>query len=755
MPDRSSSSAPVSTRDPQTLVDLLRQRAAEHRPGWAYRFLAGDDEAVSISYAELDEQARAIAVALLNHVRPGDRALLVYPAGLEFIAGFFGCLYAGVLPVPATYPKPRRPMPRLSAIDADCGAPVALTTAATLATLDLARVAPDLGALTWISSDALQKRRPEAWQPPDVGPSSLAFLQYTSGSTSEPKGVMVSHANLLHNLAVIREGFDIRPIEAGEEAGTGVFWLPAYHDMGLIGGILMPLYAGGRSVLLPPATFLQRPVRWLRAISDYRATVSGAPNFAYDLCARRVSGEEKAGLRLDSWRLAFCGAEPVRPQTLEQFAQAFAEQGFRSQAYYPCYGLAESTLLVTGGYGPQEPTVKRVRRSSLAEHRVEEAHCEREALSLVSCGRTHLDQEVKIVEPTSAAPCAEGEVGEIWVRGPSVAQGYWNRPEESEATFRARLADSGEGPYLRTGDLGFVSQGQLFVTGRAKDVIIVRGRNHYPQDIERTAQEADSALVSGAGAAFAVDRDGDECLVLVQEVSRGTPDEQMASLANRVRAAVAEEHEVDLYSLVLIRQASLPMTTSGKVQRALCREQYLAGQLRQLFCWVHPAYGSRGSLAAGANGAPLNGTASPRRKPAPIEHRVMSPEEVGRLAEKIERFLLEWLVERAGVPQQQADRQRPFAEAGLDSLSAVELSRELEDWLRVPITPIVAFNYPTPAALARYLAEQVGGGAEPAERPAPAGSGDRFEQLLQEIEGLSDEAALAALRSDHRPGGAG
>jgi acyl-CoA synthetase (AMP-forming)/AMP-acid ligase II/acyl carrier protein len=757
---------------PGTLVDLLGFWAAQEGRGLSYRFLRSEGGDDSLSFAELDHRARQIALSLAELTRPGDRVLLVYPAGLDFVCGFFGCLYAGVLAVPATYPKPRRPMPRLSAIAADCGATVALTTASTWATLDLPRVAPELESLHWLATDALPAIEVQAWCRPRLRPDDLAFLQYTSGSTSEPKGVMVSHANLLHNLETIRQGFGIQRSAFGDEANTGVFWLPAYHDMGLIGGILMPLYVGGRSVLMSPTSFLQRPYAWLRAISDYQAVVSGAPNFGYDLCVRKITPEQRQTLDLESWQLAFCGAEPIRPETLESFSRTFASAGLRPQVFYPCYGLAESTLLAAGGDGPDELTIKAVRRSSLANHRLEFVADDTggDVMRLVGCGTGHGGQELLIVDPESRQPSGPGEVGEIWLRGPSVARGYWNRPEESALTFAAWLAD-GTGPWLKSGDLGFVADGQLYVTGRAKDVIILRGRNHYPQDLEHSVEQAHPLLRPGAGAAFALDVDGEERLVVVHEVDRACRNEDLREVAQRIRVAVAEDHEVEPYAVVLIRQASLPVTTSGKVQRSLCREQYQAGQLRELLRWFHPGQRPRRAVPAplpegqiqaaplpaadpalprgplGLNGQ--NGHAAVARPAALAGPSLGAGMNVDRLAERIETWLIDWLVDRAGVPRHEMDRLRPFAEYGLDSLTAVELSQELEDWLSVPLAPVLAWNYPTPAALAQYLAQQVSGPPEAAEAAgstAPADGG--FEQLLSEIESLSDHDALSSLSRD-------
>ena len=549
------------------LVEMLQLRAQSHGNQVAFNFLREDGVEQELTYQQLDVRAQAIAAVVQQNAEQGQRVLLVYPPGIDFVCGFFGCLYAGVLAVPATYPKPRRPMPRLTAIANDCDATVALTTAQTLETLDFDRIQPDLRSLCWIATDDVQDELSTRWEAPYIARDALAFLQYTSGSTSEPKGVMVSHANLLQNLEMIRQGFDIRQPSSCDEPYAAVFWLPAYHDMGLIGGILEPLFVGGRSVLMPPAAFLQRPIRWLDAVSKYRANISGAPNFAYELCVNKITPEQRETLDLSGWNLAFCGAEPIRAETLDRFAETFAPCGFRAEAFYPCYGLAEATLIASGGNGPARPFVKRVLRSALTDHRVVDAngHSDNQVQELVGCGRALADQEIIIADPSNGQVCGSQRVGEVWIKGPNVARGYWNRPEENDHTFGARLANSQNGSYLRTGDLGFMSDGHLFITGRVKDVIIIRGRNHYPQDIERTVQQSHPALQASAGAAFSIESGaGSENLVIIQEIDRKNRDADFDQIIRNIRRAVTVEHELEVHAVVLIRQASLPVTTSGK-----------------------------------------------------------------------------------------------------------------------------------------------------------------------------------------------
>jgi acyl-CoA synthetase (AMP-forming)/AMP-acid ligase II/acyl carrier protein len=773
------------------MLELLTSQATENPDGCAYVFLDDRDGMSQISFGQLHRRAAAIAARLQLELKPGDRALLVYPAGLEFISAFFGCLYARIVGVPATYPKPKRPMPRLQRIALDCDAHVALSTGQTLTALDPDLLSADAATSQWIATDELDDALADMWQPPIMDEEDLAFLQYTSGSTSDPKGVMVSHGNLLNNLECIRQAFGIGEFEDDHLSQTGVFWLPAYHDMGLIGGILTPLYMGGRSVLMSPTSFLQRPMRWLQAIHDYRATISGAPNFAYEYCVRRTTPEERAGLDLSRWRLAFCGAEPIRAETLQHFAEAFSPSGFRMASFYPCYGLAETTLLATGPDYRQEPRILTVNRAALAEHRVVPACGEPVPMTqrLVGCGAPVNDHKVVIVRPETSLECPAGEVGEILVQGPSVTLGYWECTEETEQVFGARVPGH-DGRFLRTGDLGFFRDGELFVTGRVKDVIIIRARNHYPQDIEQSAEEAHPAVLPGA--AFAVeDEDGEEQLVVVHQLDRQYRDADFDDIVRAIRRAIVEQHELDPHAIVLIRQTSLPITSSGKVQRNLCREQFLAGELKVVHSWTNPApkttpaakHASHSHTDVhihsegvswsqnGESASRVSGTTAQRWSDASQlpHHAAPTNLELDRAAERIETWLLEWLVARLALDPADVPRDRPFAEFGVDSLTAVELSQELEDEFKVPLPPIVAWNYPTPAALARYLAEQslnpssatsgsgANGAASPTAAPATSAPHDpavaqvddsHLAGLLTEIENLSDEEVARMLAEE-------
>ncbi len=730
----------------ETLHGILAERARVMGQRRAYTF-QGKDGDVTITFSDLDRRARAIAQTLQKTIQPGDRVLLLFHAGLDFISAFFGCLYAGALAVPTTYPKPRRPMPRLTAIARNCDAVAALTDSDTLATIDKTITASELPDIDWIGIDSIDGEATDDFVP--VEDQKLAFLQYTSGSTSDPKGVMVSHANLLHNLEMIRQGFGLRSVAEGGEIQTGVFWLPAYHDMGLIGGILETLYVGGHSVLMSPAAFLQRPIGWLETMSEHCAAITGAPNFAYELCVDRSTIEQRRALDLSSWKLAFCGAEPIRPRTLRSFAQAFEIAGFKESVFYPCFGLAESTLLAAGGAGPAELTVRYIRRSAMAEHRVEFVEAAAsddevggELQAVVGCGGPLHGHGLAIVDPESRKQLPSDAIGEIWVKGASVACGYWGHEEETRRTFHATL-DDGEGPYMRTGDLGFFTDGHLFVTGRLKDVVIIRGRNHYPQDVERVACQSHEALRPDSGAVFTLDQqeDGPDRLVIVHEVDRHYREADFDEVIRKIRRAVSDELELDAYSVVLIRQASLPRTTSGKVQRNHCREQLLEGKLRVLAEWKRKP--------VTVNGEDQEATET-RAERLERGDRPMTPDEIDRLSERVESWLLNWLVERAAIPREEVHRDKPFAEYGLDSLTAVELSQELEDWLGVEVVPTVAWNYPTPATLSVYLAREAGGANKAASASVDdVPVDDEFARLLEEIEGMSEADAQTLLEDEN------
>ncbi|WP_342379992.1 fatty acyl-AMP ligase [Myxococcus stipitatus] len=571
-----------------TLSALLRWRAETQPEALAYTFLVnGEDQERQWSYAELDRNTRAIAAALQEQGAAEDRALLLFAPGLDYIGAFYGCLSAGVAAVPVYPPQNEQTLARLLSIIADARPRFALTTSDILESVKaFSETTPVLKELHWIAVDALPSGLEARWKETRLQGEGMAFLQYTSGSTSAPKGVMVSHRNLLANQEMIRQGF------GSDQASTIVGWLPLYHDMGLIGTVMQPLYLGGHGVLMSPWAFLQRPVRWLRAISKYRGVVSGGPNFGYALCVRKVKPEQREGLDLSSWKVAFNGAEPVRADTMERFAETFAPQGFQKAALYPCYGLAEATLYASGGMRMASHRTLTVEAGAMERNRVEVAPQGTEnARVLVSCGRAWAGGQVRIANPETFQACADDEVGEIWVSGPHVTQGYWGRGEHNAETFQARIQGrEEEGGYLRTGDLGFQRDGELYVTGRLKDLIIVDGRNHYPQDIEQTVEVQHEGFRLGCCVAFSVEQSNEEKLVVLIEVDRqyappgdsaGARGLEAKEVTRKVRQALAAVHSLDLHELVLLQHGEVLKTSSGKVQRRACRAKYLENSLQR------------------------------------------------------------------------------------------------------------------------------------------------------------------------------
>jgi 8-amino-7-oxononanoate synthase/acyl carrier protein len=563
-----------------TLIDSLRYWTEQQPQEAAYYYTDGEAEESSLTFEQFDRHARAIAARLADLKMSGERALLLYPPGLEFITAWFGCLYAGVIAVPAYPPRRNRNMERIEAISDDATAKVALTDHDTLDRIgDLLDDAPHLKQLKWLATDRIPDIDGIGWNPPKIRPEQLAMLQYTSGSTGTPKGVMLSHANLMHNVQLICYSFE------PHRRGSGFSWLPTYHDMGLVGGVLFSMFFGRPSVLMSPMAFLQKPIRWLRGITKYNVMISGGPNFAYDLCTQKITDDQLAGLDLSRWEVAYNGAEPVRADTLQKFTERFAPYGFRPQTFYPCYGMAETTLIVTGSQKGLPPVIKSFDGRQLDARRVAPvAAGDPQSRALVGCGRILPDERVRIVDAETRRVLPSDQIGEIWVSSPSVAQGYWNKPEATEQTFGAYIAETNEGPFLRTGDLGFVQDGDLFVTGRLKDLIIVRGVNRYPQDIEMTVERASERIQPQAVGAFSVDLAGRERLIVVSEVERTKRDDWSDVIA-AVRKAVTAEHELPPDAVVLVRFGSVPKTSSGKIQRHACREDFLNGTLQIIAEW--------------------------------------------------------------------------------------------------------------------------------------------------------------------------
>ena len=666
-------------------VKILQEHAALCPDKVIFTFL-GDGEAESghLTYSLLDRQARAIAAYLQEKKGLGERALLLYQPGLEFISAFLGCLYAGVIATPAYPPRPNRSFARLEAIIKDAGAKFALTTGSLKEKIE--QKLTQNKSIICLATDNLNWELADHWQElSNIKPESIAFLQYTSGSTGTPKGVMVSHENLIHNSYLIKECFQ------NSSQSIGGSWLPPYHDMGLIGGILQPIYTGISTIMLPPVSFLQRPVRWLKAISKYKITTTGGPNFAYEMCVNSITSKQKGELDLSSWELAFSGAEPVRADTIAKFSRYFADCGFRQQAFYPCYGMAETTLIVSGANKNSNPVIEKVSAQALTQNQIvfpeTDSNTKDDSQELVSSGRVAPELEVIIVNPETLRECQSNQVGEIWVRGDSVTQGYWKREDLTQNIFHVYTKDTHKGPFLRTGDLGFIGKGELFVTGRLKDLIIIRGRNHYPQDIEETVSNCHGALNSDSGAAFALDIDGEEQLVIVFELKRTyiRKIQQDSTLEQEifdaVRQAIAANHELQVSQIVLLKTGSIPKTSSGKIARHACRQDFLDGNLDVISYSEERGSRETAKRAAGETGKRKQGT-------------------------KIEHWLTERIAKRLGLNPSQIDLEQPFVNYGLDSVEAVRLTADLEDWLDCKLSPTLAYDYPNIASLAAYLQTQ-------------------------------------------------
>ena len=640
----------------------------------------------------LDAKARAIAALLQEQQAEGQPVLLLYPAGLEYLAAFFGCLYAGAIAVPAYPPRLNHNLERLEAIVAHAQ-PVLILPSQSLVTAAMSRQftgSPQLGKLMTVSTDTLPLDLVDQWQEPTLNGETLAFLQYTSGSTGKPKGVMVSHQNLLYNHRRVQDA-----LQHPEDAPF-VSWMPLFHDMGLIGKALQSVYCGAPCIFMSPFAFLQKPFRWLQAISAYRAYTSYAPNFAYDLCVQKITPEQLTMLDLSHWRNAVNAAEPIRYETLERFTRTFAVCGFRPEAFCTAYGLAEATLVVSVADSDQALPVLAVRRDALEQNRIIPIKSTEEpAIHLVSSGHARLEQKIVIVDPQTQLECPPGRVGEIWAASMSNTQGYWKRPEATWETFQARLADTGEGPFLRTGDLGFLDQGELFVTGRLKDLIIIHGQNYYPQDIELAAEKSHPARRPNCNASFSLDFAFEESVFLIQEIERQYRRQDPKAVFAAIRRAVAEEYGLHIQGIVLVKPGSIPKTSSGKIQRRACSEALLAHNLSIVFADMPKPV------------ADLFGRSTDEQEEGAIEQLV---DTFARLAGNQRQALLEGYLRRqiAQVLQRDVEELLDVIEIsglGLDSLRMMSILNNCQHDLQVELPMSDFFDYPTLSALAEQLTQ--------------------------------------------------
>lgn len=646
-------------------VAILRHWAEHRSDSIAFRFTDVETLDTSITYEELWEEVRGLAGYLQGkcRIRPGDRVLLLYPPGLDFIVGFFACHAAGAIAVPAFPPRSNRKSSRIRSIVVDADAKWALTTRGIAERLTGQTWHEDLVGVQILGTDCPSCRDIDRYRMPSIDGDTLGVLQYTSGSTGSPKGVMLTQRNLVANAELIWHAFEPSP------QTVGLSWLPTYHDMGLVGGILMPLFLGCTNVLMSPMTFLQRPVRWLRAITKYGVTVTGGPNFSYQLCVDKIAKREMAGLDLSTLDIAFNGAEPIRPNTLDAFREKFEPYGFRGSASLPCYGMAETTLIVTGGPSESRPVMRSFDRFELdKKHVVPRSDDDPSARKLVGCGAVLPNETVLIVDPDSGDVLADDAIGEIWVDSPSVGAGYYQRKEATERTFKAMTSD-GRGPFLRTGDLGFLFEGQLYVSGRLKDMIIVRGVNRYPQDIEETVERASAIVQAGAVGAFAMEHDGREQLAVVAEAVR-VRDVDWDTEIQAIRRAVTDEHDLPPDAVFLVRNSSVPKTSSGKIQRHACLHAVQDNELKLIAKWVRWEEVAGAGLSLG-EAMPMMQAASARGRGATIDENDVNPLVVAAIQYHVRSVA----GERAATLKLDTNI---VLDLGLDSLERLEIARNLE-----------------------------------------------------------------------------
>ncbi|MDZ7743384.1 MAG: AMP-binding protein [Bacteroidota bacterium] len=643
-----------------SITDVLKMRAEKEADKTAYIFLRdGEDDEEIITYRELYEAATSIARSISLKSKEGERALMLYPPGLEFVKALFGCFFAGIIAVPAYPPRKNRSLNRIKSIVIDSQSSLILTTNQIYeASLKNFTDVDELKNMDWCITEELLMHNDEPASLKPVSNESIALLQYTSGSTGQPKGVMVSHKNIMRNSEYIRQSFEL------SRNSVSVSWLPSFHDMGLIDGVLQPVFTGFKGVLLPPVSFLQKPSRWLRAITKYRGTHCGGPNFAFDLCVEKAEEEELDEIDLSSMRTLYNGAEPLRKSTLLSFTEKFSKAGFSRQGFYPCYGMAETTLIISGGYVNEKPKYLSLLKDALENNKVLLADIDSpESNDHVGVGHPWIDTKIRIVNPDTLLECAGDEVGEVWVAGSIVTKGYWSKPQETEDAFHAYIKETGEGPFLRTGDLGFFHDGELYISGRLKDLIIIRGRNIYPQDLELTAENCHPALRFNCSAAFSVSEDSQEKLYIAAELERTyMRNPNLNEIADSIRQAIFDEFELDLEGIILLRTASIPKTSSGKIQRKATRKAYLEGNLNIV------------------GESCLKSDSSGNDKESEIS------------LTSIQSWLIAWLSINLKIGIEKINPQRPIVAYGLNSIKAVVLRNDFLKNYGVDFPPYLFFE---------------------------------------------------------------
>lgn len=656
------------------IVDVIRYWVTVRADAEVLRFYPlGEGEFSSHSFAEFNTRCEAIASQLQAY--RGQRAILLFNSGIEFLEALFACFYAGVIAVPAYPPRRNHNLGRLQTLVDDCEPSLFLSTEQVITQakpLCEEAFSQDVNSLPWIETDSLDNKLASDYKSFSPNEGDLAFLQYTSGSTGSPKGVMVSHKNLMCNIRMSEKAFAI------PATSRCVSWLPLFHDMGLIGAVMTPLYWGAGAVLMPPAAFLQKPLRWLKLLDEYgKLSPVGcpAPNFAYQLCVDQISDEDAAKLDLSNYIFALNGAEPIRSSTIDAFCAKFKKSGFNRTAFVPSFGMAETTLISTC-HQHGEMVIKNISADRLKENQfVEDVNS---SMQMVSSGTNCDGQTLRIVDPDSLQVLDDNHVGELWLAGDHIAQGYWDNITLNQEIFQAVTADN-QGPFMRTGDLACRSEGEIFITGRLKDLLIIRGRNHYPQDIELTASTAAEGLHLDNAAAFTIDENGEDKLIILQEVLRSHRSSlDIEATAKIMRNAIAREHGLEASAIIFIRFASIPKTSSGKIQHYVCKQQYINDELKVMAQW----HTEKNSLA------------TPKIPQKPLNETT---------AQELEQWIRHWLAAKAKLDVEEIPLTDAIDGLGLDSIDLVQLTAELENWLGHPIDNMLVWEQPHIQALAEKV----------------------------------------------------
>ena len=630
----------------ETYIEVIKNRCVEKPEHVVFRFLNdGLNESEAFTYKQLETRSKALGAAMQKVGKKGNRVLLLFPPGLSYVASLFACFYSGFIAVPAYPPRRNRNLHRVNTIIEDSGATVSIISRKVYNDIER-NFAEDekLKNIKWIVYEDIEDEKQNEWQETEIKPDDVALLQYTSGSTGNPKGVMLTQLNLLYNSEYIHQTFEFN-IES-----VGVNWLPIFHDMGLIGGVLQAAYGGLLNIGMPPTAFLKNPLNWLKSLEKYGGTTGGGPNFGFDYCMEKISEEDKKTLDLSKVKTFYCGAEPVRKKTMEGFYQQF---GIEARQMYPVYGMAETTLIASGGYQNEKPKYLNVDSEALSQGKIKLTDNSTEKTTeFVGCGHTWMETRIEIIDPETFEIKSENEVGEIWISGPTVAKGYWGKPEETERTFGAFTTDTNEGPFLRSGDLGFLRDKELYITGRLKDMIIIRGVNHYPNDIEFTIQNSHADFRQNGGAVFPIVKDGEEKLAVVQELERtALRNDNHDELISLIRKTISEEHELEVYAISLIRTGSIPLTSSGKIQRRQTKYNFLNNELNIIKSWTLDEE----------------------------ENEITDKKQIVPTEEAIREWLINWVMRNQHFRRDEIDLDKNIMSYGIDSLSAVTLEQEISE----------------------------------------------------------------------------